>query len=150
MRDEDIHSDIQRRILAYDGYPPNPEALENTEDGLLAVLPDDRIVVLMESTRIRVGNSGAGASSSVSVTWFWDRERQGPAGIYNLIKELPKAVEHEWMVRCATQKSRAKRSWYNAAQTLARQCIEDCDDARELAEEIIATGLAKWLEESSF
>lgn len=145
MRREDMENDkLQRSIIAHNGYPPNPEELARTEDGLLAILPDDRIVMLMESTRIRVGNSGAGASSSVSLTWFWERERQGPAGIYALIKELPKAVEHEWMVRCATQKSRARRSWYNSAQTLAWQCVDDF----ELAEEIIATGLAKWLEES--
>jgi len=139
---EEVTDDkLQRSIIDKYGYPPQPEELERTEDGLLAILPDDRIVMLMESTRIRVGNAGAGASSSVSLTWFWERERQGPKGLYDLIKGWREAVTMEWAVRCAIRKTSPPKRWLKYAQELIGQFVEDF----ELAEEIIAEGPAKWL-----
>lgn len=142
MTHEDMRSELQSKIITEDGYPPHPENLSDTEDGMRAVLPDDRIVMLIESTRIRVGNSGAGASSLVSVTWFWDEKRiiHGPPGLYKLLRGWREAVKMEWVVRCATQK-RPRKSWLKTAEGLSYQLMSDF----ELAEEIIAEGAAKWL-----
>lgn len=145
-REEAGDSKLQNSIIDKYGYRPHPEELEQTEDGILAILPDDRIVMLAESTRIRVGNSGAGASSLVSVTWFWERERQGPKGLYELVKGWRDAVNLEWAVRCTTQKRRAKKTWLRYAHEVIGQFVEDF----ELAEEVIATGPAKWLREVTF
>lgn len=142
MRREDMENDkLQRSIIDKHGYPPQPEDLERTEDGLLAILPDDRIVMLMESERIRVGAAGTCASVAVSVTWFWERERQGPKGLYDLIKGWREAVTLEWAVRCAIRKTSPPKRWLRYAQELVGQFVEDF----ELAEEIIAEGPAKWL-----
>ena len=144
-KEEATDAKLQNSIIDKYGYRPHPEELEQTEDGILAILPDDRIVMLVESTRIRVGNSGAGASSLVSVTWFWERERQGPAGLYELVKGWRAIVEAEHLVYLATTK-RPRKTWLRYAHEVIGQFVEDF----ELAEEVIATGPAKWLREVTF
>ena len=79
--------------LGPEGRPVSPDDLDDADDYILAVLPDDRIVCLIGHSRIRVGAASTNASTGVVGDWHWKHEIAGPAGLYSLIMDLPQSEE---------------------------------------------------------
>jgi hypothetical protein len=119
--------------LGPEGRPVSPDDLDDADDYILAVLPDDRIVCLIGHSRIRVGAASTNASTGVVGDWHWKHEIAGPAGLYSLIMDLPQSIDRE----CARREAEgeATAAWRKAVRTLAYQLMTDLDYTREVLEE---------------
>lgn len=113
--------------LGSNGYRVEPESLDDS-DGILAILPDDRIVLLVGHTRLRIGQGHGCGNSCVQSDWEWNSEQSAPEGLYKLIVGLPEAIKRR--AGLVAEKSRA--SWLKRTGTLGFQLMTDFDLAREV------------------
>ena len=125
--------------MTSDGFPVNPEEIELEDDGIMAVLPDDRIVKVVGWMRVRVGAAGTGESASPSELWECILVEQGEKGLYGLIKGLREAVKAEIKRRESIRFRKAV--FEREAFSLGAQLLWD----RELVPEVLEDGIEEWL-----
>ena len=128
------------RPLHPNGRPVDSSEINEDDESILAILPDDKIVRICGWQRTRVGGGILSAETgTVTEQWFWEDEKQGPPGLYALIAGLPRAIETEKQRRISTGK--AWKRWLETAACLGVQMIDDPD----LWAEVMEVGLECWL-----
>ena len=126
--------------IRYYGYAVNPDELEDSDDGIEAILPDDKVVMVTSWLRIRAGAAGTGEGTTSSETWEWKFIRQAAQGTYKLVKSLPAAVKKE--VARREQAKKPFKRFLQQVQFLGSQCMDD----DELVSDILEMGVDEWLQ----
>ena len=77
------------------GYRFIPDLLDDADDFVLVITPEDFVYKINESMRIRCGAAGTGETTGSSTTLYYDEKEENIPGIYKLIKNLPKNIKNE-------------------------------------------------------
>ena len=125
-------------MIRPDGLPFLPADVDEEEEYSLAILEDDRVVKIVAYLRVKV--SDPCISSAATERYFWDEEEQYPKGFHGLILNLKESIERAVERRKARRKP--YKAWLRNFEFLGPQLIWD----RELLDEIMETGIDKWLD----
>jgi hypothetical protein len=108
------------------GLPVHYGELEDTEEGILAVLPDDRVVMLVGYTRVRVGGGICSCEGSkVGLTWDFVVQRDPIPGLYAAMSGYREAVARE----VARRKKRSPK--WACSLLVGYQALDDEEIATE-------------------
>lgn len=121
--------------LKDNGYPIEPEEIDGSDE-ILAILPDDRIVLICGHDRFRVGSGYGCGGSNIAEDWLWLDAPviHAQSGLYKRMMEFPAAVNAEVQARKS-----AGRAWIRfekSVHVLGYQALTDI----EVAAEIISDG----------
>lgn len=125
--------------IGTNGFPVEPDELDGSDDGIFAILADDRIVRLVGYNRIRCGSGHGCGNSCEQVEWEFESERAAPKGMYELICGLPGLIES----RASSMSPKAGLTWRKKVSTLGFQLMTDYN----LAEEVINDGVSCLLDQ---
>ncbi len=120
--------------LDFRGMRVSPEELDVGEEGVLAILPNDQVVELLEWMRVRIGNGGAtvGGTSS-GEEWGYRVVRQAPSGLYARMQQFLGAVAQVRAERIAAGK-RQKR-WDSIIHVVGHEALTCPEIAAEVVED---------------
>ena len=123
------------RPLKDNGHPVYPEELDDGDE-ILAILPDDRIVLICGHDRFRVGSGYGCGGSNIAEDWLWLDEPviQAPSGLYARMIEFPAAIKAEAAARKAD--GRAWVRFEKMVHVTGHQALTDM----EIAAEIVSDG----------
>ena len=112
-----------------------PEELDSGDE-ILAILPDDRIVLICGHDRFRVGSGYGCGGSNIAEDWLWLDEPviHAPSGLYERMTEFPAAIRAE----IAARKSDG-RAWVRFEKTVHVVGYQALTDV-EVAAKIISDG----------
>lgn len=121
--------------LDFKGMRVTPDELEEGEEGVLAILPNDLVVELTEWTRIKVGHGGAtvGGTTSSDI-WGYKVVSQAPIGLYERMRQFPEAISEVRAERIAAGK-RMKR-WDTLIYVVGHEALT----CPEIADEVVTNG----------
>lgn len=121
------------------GYPITPDEINEEVDYVEAVVPGDKIVKLTGHVRMTIGAAGTCETVTTSQRWYWEDEKQGPEGFYDLLKSVPKLVH-----KIANERREAGKPFKRFVNNFERFGYQLAHDD-EILEEVVEMGLAKWL-----
>ena len=110
------------------GLPVHYGELEDVEEGILAVLPDDRVVMLVGYTRVRVGGGICSCEGSkVGLTWDFVVNHDPIPGLYVAMQGYRAAVHKE-----VTRRKKRSSKWEHSL-LVGYQALTDEEIATEAA-----------------
>lgn len=125
------------RPLDFRGLSVSSEQLETEEEGVLAILPDDQVVMLVGWMRIRVGHGGVTVGgTSAGEEWEYQPVWRAPKGLYERMKSLTGEIAVVRAERAAARKS--LKRWDATIYIIGHEALT----CPEVAEEVVEGG---WL-----
>ena len=119
------------RALDFMGTRVNPYELEEDGEGILAILPDDQIVEIVDWTRISVGHGGATVGGTTNgEQWGYRHLRNAPKGLYERMKGLMECIAIVRAERLAAKKG--MKRWDQSIYIVGYEALTD-DEIADMA-----------------